>query len=180
MARKTLCGALAFGLAMIMMTACATKTDADYVKSIDEWHQKRVEGLKAPDSWLSLAGLYWLEESENSFGAGASNDVVFPEGKAPAEMGVFILENGRVTVKVKEGVGIFHDGAPVTTLEMKNDAEGKPTVLSHRSLSWFVIRRGDRIGIRLRDSANPRIAGFKGIERFPVSEKWRIEAEFKP
>jgi len=180
MARNSLCGALAFGLAMIMMTACATKTDADYVKSIDEWHQKRVEGLKAPDSWLSLAGLYWLEESENSFGAGASNDVVFPEGKAPAEMGVFILENGRVTVKVKEGVDIFHDGAPVTTLEMKSDAEGKATVLSHRSLSWFVIRRGERIGIRLRDSANPRIADFKGIERFPVSEKWRIEAEFKP
>ena len=35
-------------------------------------------------------------------------------------------------------------------------------------------------GIRLRDSENPRIAGFTGIERFPVSEKWRIEAQFKP
>lgn len=180
MAGKPLGVAMAVGLAMIMTTACAPKTDANYLKSIDDWHQKRVERLKAPDSWLSLAGLYWLTEGENSFGAGPSNDVVFPPEKGPAEMGVFILENGRVTVKVKKGVGIYHDGAPVTTLEMKSDASGDPTVLSHGSLSWLVIQRGEQIGIRLRDSANPRIAGFKGIERFPVSEKWRIEAEFKP
>lgn len=182
MAGKALSGApaVAVGLAMILAAACAPKTDADYEKSIDDWHQKRVEALKAPDSWLSLAGLYWLEEGENSFGSGPSNSVVFPPDKVAAEMGVFILENGRVTVKAKKGVGIYHDGAPVTTLEMKSDASGKPTVLSRGALSWLVIQRGDKVGIRLRDSANPRIADFKGIERFPVSGKWRIEAQFKP
>ena len=110
---------LAVGLVMILTAACTSKTDADYARSIDEWHQKRVEGLKAPDSWLSLAGLFWLTEGDNSFGAGPANDVVFPQDKAPAEMGVLILENGRVTVKVKEGVDIIHGDEPVTTLEMK-------------------------------------------------------------
>jgi uncharacterized protein (DUF1684 family) len=180
MLRKLICGTLVLSLGLIIPTACKRKADEDYLKSIDEWHQKRIEGLKAPDSWLSLAGLFWLKDGENRFGTDPSNDVVFPEDNAPAEMGVFILDNGRVTVKVNEGVEIRHDKEPVTTLEMKSDMTGDPTFLNYGTLSWFVIQRGDQIGIRLRDSANPKIAGFQGIERFPVSEKWRIEARFEP
>lgn len=169
---------MSFGL--IILTACKAKPDESYQKSIDEWHQKRIEGLKAPDSWLSLAGLFWLKDGENPFGTDPSNDVVFPEDKGPAEMGVFIMKGGQVTVKVNEGVEILHDKKSVTTLEMKSDATGNPTVLNYGTLSWFVIERGEKIGIRLRDSSNPRIADFKGIERYPVSEKWRIEAHFEP
>jgi uncharacterized protein (DUF1684 family) len=106
--------------------------------------------------------------------------VVFPKAEGPAEIGVFILENGQVTIKVNKGVEIFRGKELVSALEMQSDATGDPTLLHYGTLSWFVIARGDKIGIRLRDSSNPGIAGFKGIGRFPVSEKWRIEARFEP
>ncbi|MCC9134904.1 hypothetical protein ACFSKU_19610 [Pontibacter silvestris] len=52
-----------------------------YQNEIEEWHQHRISSLKKGNSWLALAGLYWLKEGENSFGGNADNDVVFPAGK---------------------------------------------------------------------------------------------------
>ena len=180
MLRKCLWGTLVLSFGLMMTTACKPKIDESYLKSIEEWHQHRIEELKAPDGWLSLAGLYWLKEGENRFGTEPSNDVVFPIGKGAPEMGVFILDNGRVTVTANRDIEILHDKDSVTTLDMKSDGTGNPTLLSYGTLSWFVIERGDQIGIRLRDSANSHIAGFQDIKRFPVSMKWHIEAQYKP
>ncbi|MDX1699992.1 MAG: DUF1684 domain-containing protein, partial [Melioribacteraceae bacterium] len=38
--------------------------------------------------------------------------------------------------------------------------------------------RGDKYGIRLRDLTADLVSDFKGIERFPVQDKWKIEAKF--
>jgi len=36
------------------------------------WRTDRLEELTRPDGWLSLAGLFWLEEGESSFGSDAA------------------------------------------------------------------------------------------------------------
>jgi len=55
---------------------------------------------------------------------------------------------------------------------------GRPPTVHLGSLQWFVIERADRIGIRLRDTENPAIAAFDGIEMFPIDVGWRIPARF--
>ncbi len=150
---------------------------ADYEKQIEAWHQKRIAALKADDGWLNLVGLYWLEPGENTFGADSSNDLVFPAKAAP-HMGKFILRDTTVTLMVRPGVKILHDGKPVKTLRLADDMSGDPTILAYGSLRWYIIRRSDRFGVRLRDLESPEIAAFKGIERFPVDPAWRIEARF--
>jgi len=82
--------------AMFFSCSSLSEKDKQYIQQINEWHTKRVERLKEKDSWLSLAGLYWLNEGENSFGSDKSNDIVFPKGKAADFMGWFDLNNGEV------------------------------------------------------------------------------------
>jgi len=81
-------------------------------------------------------------------------------------------------MNVRSGVPVTHDGQPVTSLDLTSSGFRRPTAVQLGSLRWFVIERADRIGIRLRDTANPAIAAFDGIEMFPISLDWRIPARF--
>ncbi len=151
-----------------------------YAVEIKNWRQEREKSLISPTGWLNLAGLHWLENGKNSFGSGPANDIVFPTGKCPEFMGSFFLENGEVTMRVNAGIPVLLNGEKnVAAQVLKNDQSGEPTVLSHGSLSWFVIQRGGRYGVRLRDYESPGLLAFKGLERFPVDPAWRIDAQFE-
>ena len=152
-----------------------------YRQEIDDWHARRVANLTKSDGWLSLAGRFWLEEGENRFGSGAENPVRFPEGRAPGRMGSFYLEKGVVRVRIlSEVVVTAADSIRVQETVMQDDANGAPTILRYGTLSWYVIRRGERFAIRLRDSAHANLKDFQGIERYPVDSAWRLRAKFIP
>ncbi|MCK4894736.1 MAG: DUF1684 domain-containing protein [Calditrichia bacterium] len=161
--------------------ACSSseKIDPVYLQEVDDWHARRLASLTKPDSWLSLAGLFWLKEGENSFGGSDLNRIKFPPDKAPAEMGQFFHREGVVSVQVKNGISVFHDGKIVKTMTMVNDSEGTPTILKYGSLSWYIIKRSEKLGIRLKDSENRQLKNFSGIDRFPVNPKWKIIAKFE-
>lgn len=57
----------------------AGKEAESYRAEFEAWRRDRVAGLKAADGWLTLAGLFWLQEGDNSFGSAADNDILFPE-----------------------------------------------------------------------------------------------------
>ena len=151
-----------------------------YADLIDEWHLEREAKLKAPDGWLTLAGLYWLQEGENTFGSGAGHDLTFPAGKIPANAGVITLNDDRVAISIAEGVEVLLEGRQVKEALLFGPGLDKAPQLTHGSLTWFVIKRGDKYGIRLRDLENDALIHFKGIKRFPVDAAWRLEATFEP
>ena len=158
---------------------CSPSVDPKYQKEIDDWHKDRIARLTKPDGWLSLAGLYWLKEGENTFGSDSSNDIIFPKWKAKPFLGSFFLDSGKVTVKMRYGFALNKDEKKISEIQMVNDLEGEPTILKFGSLSWNIIKRsGNMYGVRLRDSENPLIKKFKGVERFDVNPEWRIEAKF--
>lgn len=165
---------------ILSLFSCAEKVDEKYAAEIEDWRNARIERLKQPDSWLSLAGLYWLKEGENSFGSDQSNDFVFPPNKAPGFIGKFLLEDSSVTVKINPGVEIMSDGKKVDELVLRDDQSGNPNVLEYGSLSWYLIKRGEKYGIRLKNSLSPTLTNFKGIKTFPVSERWKVKADLIP
>lgn len=151
----------------------------EYVKSIKQWHEKRIARLKTETGWLNLAGLYWLQEGKNTFGSAKDNDIVFPP-KAPAHIGTFILDDSSVAVKINPEVKVTTDSHPVTDMKLKDDLSGSTTVLSLDSFRWFIINRNGKYGVRLRDLDAPLVKEFKGIDTYPVNEKWKVEAKFEP
>ena len=169
-------------VAAVIVAQPATGEEAEparYESALAEWRAERVEDLKGPDGWLNLAGLYWLEEGPNSFGTAAGNDLVAPEGSAPPRLGDFEVDNNTVTFRTEPGVEVFHGESPVTDVLLTDDQDGEPTLLTHGSLAWTVIRRMDRVGVRLRDYDHPAIAAFEGIESYPTDPDWRIVARFE-
>jgi len=62
---------------------------------VRKWREGREARLKADGGWLTLAGLFWLQEGPNRFGADPAGDIVLPEGSAPARAGVFELKADR-------------------------------------------------------------------------------------
>lgn len=152
------------------------KGDTQYLSDVKEWHNKRIDNLKKENGWLNLTGLYWLKHGENKFGTDRSNDIIFPEGKSPGFIGSLILNDSVVTIKVNKGIDVKCNGVNVTSLELKNDIQGT-TNLELGSLRWFIIKRGDKYGVRLRDLESPLLKSFKGIETFPINSDWKFEAK---
>src|SRR5262245_39698206 len=119
-------------------------------KEVEEWRAKRYQRLKSDDGWLTLVGLFWLQEGDNSFGSDPSNHFVFPKDKSPAKAGTFKLEKGTVTLQAAPGTNITVGGKPVTTMVLKSDATDEPTTLDMGNLRFFVIDREGKLGIRLK------------------------------
>jgi uncharacterized protein (DUF1684 family) len=167
-------------LISVTMNACNKRGDSRndaYLKEIEKWKEKRLARLKSEDGWLNLAGLFWLEEGVNSIGSDPANSIVFPD-KAPDKLGKYILENRQVRFIADPGTEVLMNGRPVGEIKIKTDKTGKPTLLEYGSLAWFIIERGDRFGIRLRDYQHPAIERLMHIVTFPADPGWIIEATF--
>lgn len=150
-----------------------------YVESIEEWQLQRMERLKSKNGWLNLAGLFWLEEGENSFGSDPSNKVVFPE-KADAFCGTLILDDGKVFMQVNDGVEIGIGNSLVTQADLIHDQAKNTTHLQQGDLAWNIIKRGERYGIRMRDYKHPRINQLAHIPSYPIQTSYVVEAILKP
>src|ERR1700723_2233081 len=68
----------------------------DYADQITKWRADYEASLKAPNGWLSVAGLFWLHEGANQLGSDPQSDVVLP-ASAPKQAGVLNLNGGKVT-----------------------------------------------------------------------------------
>jgi len=169
---------------LILLVAIGTsltvraQVDAAYQHEIDKFRAEEVKDLKS--NWLLLAGLFWLKPGANSFGTAASNAIVLPQGTAPAKAGVFELTGGEVTLKMEHGAAATIDNQPVTTAKLQPDTEGKPTVVALGRLRMQVIKRGERVGIRLKDLQNPALRNFTSLQFYPIDTAYRITAAWVP
>ncbi|MCI0607183.1 DUF1684 domain-containing protein [bacterium] len=169
-----------FGV-MSLLGESAVKFDAvEHKKQIEEWRATRITRLKSEDGWLTLIGLFWLQEGDNPFGSDPSNRIVFPKAKSPAKAGSLKLEKGTVRLEVQPGVQIITGGKPAQSMVLKSDASEEPTKLDLGSLRFFVIDRGGKLGVRVRDREHPARRTFTGTDSYPIDVKWRIEAKFEP
>jgi uncharacterized protein (DUF1684 family) len=180
----TLCAALTLCVVLALCAACArpapkVESGASYEQELAQWKAKRLASLKSDDGWLTLIDLFWLKEGENKFGSDPSNDIVLPAGKAPAFAGTLHVASGAVKLEAQPGAGITSQGQPVTSLALQSDADGEPTLLELGSLSFHVIRRGEKTGLRVKDRENPARADFKGTEYYPADRKWLVAARFE-
>jgi len=154
-----------------------TATDASFVTSEKAWRAERLARLTKPDGWLTLVGLHWLRPGENSFGSGRGNAVPLPPAPGvPADGGVLVLgDDGTVTIRCRPEAGITLDGRPLDEAVLKADTDpGGPDVLHAGRILFYVIRRADRTGIRVKDPESPTRTKFKGLKWYPPDPRWVV------
>jgi len=176
---------IVFIFAQSILTGCSKKIIIDYAtykKVIKQWQSKRAENLKKENGWLSLAGLFWLKEGENKMGTDSSNAIIFPKGRSPKYAGSIIFEKGELNLSAAKGVKIKVKDSLLSKMKLKSDNEGKdePTIMNLGSLTFYIIKRGEQLGVRVKDKENPARLNFKGLEYFPIDFKWRCDAKFEP
>jgi uncharacterized protein (DUF1684 family) len=158
----------------------STSAEGAYHAGIEKWRADRVARLRAEDGWLTVVGLSWLEEGDNSVGAAPSNRVVLSAAKSPPLLGRIRVTGGKAHLEVAAGVEVMHDGQRFRSLDLASDEAGKPTVVRHGTLSFYLIRRGEKLGVRVKDSENAARKSFRGIDSYPVRSAWRLTARFEP
>jgi len=159
--------------------ATASAAPVSHEQEIRDWQTRRAERLQAPDGWLSLVGLFWLQEGENRFGSDSANRVIFP-AKAPADAGTLDLEAGHVTLHARAPLTIGGKAVTAATRLLDDSDPNGPTLVELGTIRFQIIKRGPRYGVRIKDPEAETRTKFVGLEYYPTDAKWRVEATFEP
>lgn len=168
-------------LLLLFLISCSVSNRINnqlgYFQEILDWRQERLQALQAPEGWPTLAGLYWLKEGTNTYGAAAENDIKFPDN-APDNIGIFTLNNGIISYETSPNLNIRCNGEIRPTGVLYDAAKSISEKLQTRSLIWYAIQRGDQFGIRLKDTLHPNRIALQEIPNYPIQEKWVYQAKF--
>lgn len=152
-----------------------------YVTEINRWRQTKEDNLRAEDGWLTLIGLFWLHEGVNTVGANPASDVPIAAENVTDQLGTIEFRDGQATLQVTANVPVTVDGLQTTQAVLRDDSgEGGPSLVKIGSVTFFVIRRGDEYGIRVRDADNPARLTFTGRKWFPVDLQYQVSGRFIP
>lgn len=174
----------------LLLSACAAEapppaiTDAEQRDEVEQWYAGRIERLTAPEGWLSLIGLHWLQAGEQTIGSAVDNDVVLAAG--PAQFGTLSLDGVQIGFTPAAGVDLTVSGAEDQGVDanpryiLHSDADEVASLVASGTVSFLVIDRAGRLGLRVRDSASAARRDFPGIERFAFDPSWRIVADWVP
>src|SRR5690242_4544033 len=158
-----ICAVAAMLAAGVGVTQADVKTESiGYVAQVQKWRQERVERLSRPTGWLSLVGLDWLKDGRNTLGSAKGNDIVIPG--APAHLGTIVLDKGKAELSLDPKSGATIDGATKLAAELLDDSHEKPTLVAFGTTNFYLIKRDDKFGLRIKDSEAPTRKHFVGID----------------
>ena len=166
-------------VAAFLLSACAASTST-YKTEIDNWRSKHETELRADDGWLTLAGLFWLKEGTNTIGRGEGYDIQLTENFKQDKFGEIDFHDGKAILKIQPHVDASVDGKPLTTVELRSDQPGPATKVTAGSQTFYLIKREDRFGIRLKDSNSAERRNFDGEHWFPADQSYRVTGRFEP
>lgn len=166
---------IATGL-LTLFASALVPPDAAYLKDFEKWKTELVEDLK--NNWLPLAGLFWLKPGDTEFGSADSNPIILPSG--PAKAGHFARQGDDVSVEFAPGVEAKIEGKIVNSAKLQADVSGHATVIELGSLRMHIIKRGDRLGVRVKDLNSEAVRKYAGPVFFPLDMTYRVTGTFVP
>jgi len=167
---------------MLMAVTAAVVGDqraTDYQRAITQWRAEHEAKLKAENGWLTVVALDWLNEGENRVGSNPSFEVPLPKS-APERVGTIIIKAGKARFRPAPGVGVLLNGKPAIETELKSDAEPKYDTLDIGRVRFFIIKREDKLGVRVKDNDSATRRAFTGLRWYPIDASWRVEAKYTP
>jgi uncharacterized protein len=162
------------GLALVVSLAGRAQ-DPSSSAALERWRAGHEAALRSSDGWLTVVGLAWLKDGPNRAGSEVDADVRLP-AEAPTRLGTFRLAAGVVTFEPAPGVEVATNGRQGAGGVIRPDLDR----VTSGSLSLLVIRRGDKTGVRIKDSRSAARRNFTGETWYPGRDGWRVVARFEP
>ena len=167
--------AVVFALVALLGFHVSAANDANYQQSVEKWRHDYQAKLTSDTGWLTVAGLFWMHEGENSFGSDPKNNIILPAG-APAFAGVFSFHDGKTSVRLNPGVAATMNEKPVQTADLRPDSREDRVALG--DLTLFVHASGSRFAIRMKDKNSQLRKNFTGLNWFPIDPAYHLTAKF--
>lgn len=175
-------------IALTLLLACVwiarASDDPSWREEILRWRKAQASDLQRPDGWLSLTGLAWLQEGENTVGAAADNNIRLA-AENPAHVAILRLTKDQVSLIAPPGgflSGFLVAGvAPQEgSLRVDADTDKYNPHLTIGTLNMYVIRRADRFALRIKDSHSPSLLQFHGLNWYPPDPAYRVIGKWTP
>lgn len=137
--------------------------------------------VTAPNSWLALVALQWLAEGETTVGSAPDNKLHLAHLPAHA----FILRQTHGQVSLLAPASGFSsclavNSKPMAPQTLRDDNAADTSVITCGGTQAIVIKRGDRLYLRVSDAQNPARLHFAGFRWYPENPVYRIAARWVP
>jgi len=175
---KSLIGSIALLVATITATALQLPAqDAAYLASINAERAEENKNLKAPDGWLSLVALEWIQPGDLTVGSSPGSHLQLPHGVANA----FTLRsaNGKVQLSAANP-SLTLQSHPAKVGQLIEVNENTAAGLRWDTFTANLIKREDRLYLRIRDSSSPVLQHFHSPRFYPINPNFRFTAHYTP
>jgi len=137
----------------------------------------RARKLSRPFGWMSLVALQPLQPGITSVGSAAENSLVLAH--SPAHLLQLEEKNGTVSVHAADTSLKFH-GESVKIGAQVSAAEDDASALASGTLRLWVIDRGGRRYLRVKDSEAPALKSFHPLRWYAPDPRYRVVAHWIP
>jgi len=151
------------------------------VASLVKFRAEHEASLKTDTGWLTVAGLHFLNQGENSVGRGPTNDIVLDLPGVPDQGAIIVLKGEQPYIKAPPGRTVTVNDQPVREGPLQRSGLGKPAdIVSFGRVNFFVHYSGPRLALRVRDLDSPLRTRFKGLRWYSPNPSYRVMARFTP
>jgi uncharacterized protein (DUF1684 family) len=148
------------------MTSChdpSVDSAADaYQREILAFRAARETRYRSEQGWLTLVERIALEPGANATPIGT----------------IEIGAAGDVALEVPPGLEVTQSGDPVRGRVRVPASPNQAVVFESAGRRYEIVRRGDRLSVRVRDPDSPARRAFAGIPTYPIDTAYRVDAEF--
>jgi uncharacterized protein (DUF1684 family) len=141
---------------------------SNYEREVAKFRHEREQQLKAEDGWLTVVGLHWLKEGANRIGSDPASEVPLPAA-APKRVGSILYKGGKAHFRPAPGIALKE-------ADLKEDTD----ILTVGRIKFFVIKREDKLAVRVKDNVSAARKEFTSLEWFPADTSWKIRGRFTP
>lgn len=168
-------------LAALLLAAVAIPQDANaaYAKEVEAFRAEVAADLQREDGWLAVSGLFWLKEGANSVGSAPGSQIELPKN-SPQVVGTLTLETGVVTARLIPPAEATLKGQRFEFGVLRPDVDTPDDRVRIGPVILQIVKRSDKIGVRMWDTEAKARREFKGLDWYPVDPKLKIEAKYVP
>ncbi len=150
----------------------------DHRAEVEAWQQARSERLIQPYNWLSLTGLHWLGDGEQTVGRAPDNAIQVASG--PDHLGTITIQGDHAQLMLAAGVQGAVSGQPIPPGggAVMNTQVADPTIVQVGDVQ-FMVRDHGRYALRIRDAQAETRLRFAGLEYFDIDPAWRFNARWE-
>ncbi len=174
------------GLSRIIRVPAAKPTvDAPrtHASGVEAFRAKYEKDLLADDGYLTLCGLFFLNEGENSIGSADDSVVRLGADIVPARAGSVFVEKGTYRFALRDGLKARLGEKELPSSPMRisiPEISQRADRFSLGRVTFWIHMSGDRPTIRVRDPDCHVRKAYSGLKWFDVDPKWNSPATLTP